>query len=86
MTHHSETDVVEPESRSPTPDSEARASELGRLFQRLTGETSVTEAQETDGHASHVTADGLEEYKRRHDEVSRHEALDDALSEPERRQ
>jgi len=58
-----------------------RREELGRLFERVTGDSEVRLYQETSGHASGAD-DDLPGYKRRHDEVSRHESLRDAIDSP----
>ena len=58
-----------------------RSEELGRLFERVTGETEIRLDQEDAGHPSGGD-DDLPGYKRRHDEVSRHESLRDAIDPP----
>lgn len=64
-------------------DAESDSGELGKLFTEITGETTVTESRRRDEHPPDGATDGLDDYERRHDELARHEALDDALEEPD---
>ncbi|MFB6129528.1 MAG: hypothetical protein ABEJ28_01750 [Salinigranum sp.] len=67
-------------------DADAEVASLCRLFVETTGETTIRERQLVDAGTSHLAgSNDLEDYKRRHDAVSRHVALQDAISEPETR-
>lgn len=63
-------------------DAEHTSSEtLGEMFQRITGETTLTESQDpTDSHLAPTDEEGYEQY---HDVLARHEDLSDALSDPD---
>lgn len=57
----------------------SRVDELGELFVRVTGKSTVREEQWIDLHASDDAPDDLDGYKRWHAALSHHDDLRDAL-------
>ena len=62
---------------------DSRSVEEGDLFVAITGEQTITEVQQIETHTTTLPARDRAEYKRRHDELSRHEGLRDARSDPD---
>jgi len=56
---------------------------MSDLFVAITGTSTVCEHQRPDLHATETDPEDLDEFRRRHESLSRHESLRDAIAEPE---